>query len=84
MPHHSINSSGKQSKAKVARRKNERTREYQGYVYVNEDGIKKKGDFDYLIGLALEFNKIVKASHSRTGLPVGEHKFLTKPYIRHA
>jgi TfoX/Sxy family transcriptional regulator of competence genes len=37
-------------------------RDYLGYVYVNEDGIKKKDDFDYWIGLALEFNKIAKAS----------------------
>ena len=37
-------------------------REYKGYVYVNEDGIKLKKDFDYWIGLALDFNKIAKAS----------------------
>jgi len=37
-------------------------REYKGYVYVNEDGIKTKKDFDYWIGLSLEFNERAKAS----------------------
>ncbi len=37
-------------------------REYKGYVYVNEEGIKTKKDFDYWIGLSLEFNKKAKAS----------------------
>src|SRR6185437_15505058 len=37
-------------------------REYKGYVYVNEEGIKTKRDFDYWIGLSLEFNKKAKAS----------------------
>ena len=40
-------------------------REYKGYVYVNEDGIKTKKDFDYWIGLALEFNKKAKASRKK-------------------
>ncbi len=39
-----------------------RGREYNGYVYVNEDSIKNKKDFDYWIGLALDYNKIAKAS----------------------
>ena len=39
-----------------------RGREYKGYVHVSEDSIKKKKDFDYWIGLALDFNKIAKAS----------------------
>src|SRR5258708_5789095 len=30
-------------------------REYKGYVYVHEDGIKTKNDFDYWMGLALDF-----------------------------
>ncbi len=36
--------------------------EYKGYVYVNEAGIKSKKDFDFWIGLAIDFNKIAKAS----------------------
>lgn len=39
-----------------------RGRDYKGYVYVNENGIKSKKDFDYWIGLALDFNKRAKAS----------------------
>ena len=37
-------------------------REYKGYVYVNEEGMKTKKDFDYWIGLALDFNKKAKAT----------------------
>jgi len=37
-------------------------REYRGYVYVSEEGIKTKKDLDYWIGLALEFNKRAKSS----------------------
>lgn len=37
-------------------------RQYKGYVYINEEGMKAKKDFDYWIGLALQFNKQVKAS----------------------
>ena len=37
-------------------------REYKGYVYISEEGIKTKKDFDYWIGLALDFNKKAKAS----------------------
>ncbi len=37
-------------------------REYRGFVYVDEEAIKAKGNFDYWIGLALEFNKRAKAS----------------------
>jgi TfoX/Sxy family transcriptional regulator of competence genes len=52
---------------KVVERKGCRTvmmkgREYKGYVYVNEEGIKAKKDFDYWVGLALDFNKLAKAS----------------------
>ena len=39
-----------------------RGREYKGYVYISEDGIKSKKDFEYWIGLALDFNKRAKAS----------------------
>jgi TfoX/Sxy family transcriptional regulator of competence genes len=34
----------------------------KGFVFINEDGYAKKKDFDYWIGLALEFNKKAKAS----------------------
>jgi TfoX/Sxy family transcriptional regulator of competence genes len=37
-------------------------REYKGYVYVNEEGMRTKKDFDRWIGLALDYNKEAKAS----------------------
>jgi len=37
-------------------------REYKGYVYVNEKAIVTKRDFEYWIKLALDFNKVAKAS----------------------
>ncbi|MBS1976856.1 MAG: TfoX/Sxy family protein [Bacteroidetes bacterium] len=37
-----------------------------GYVLVDETGIKSREDFDYWIGLALDFNKRAKAS-KKTG-----------------
>ena len=40
-------------------------REYKGYGYVSEEGFKSKKEFDYWIGLALEFNKIAKASRKK-------------------
>jgi len=40
-------------------------REYKGYVYVNEEGIKTKKDLDYWVGLALEFNKLAKSSKKK-------------------
>ncbi len=40
-------------------------REYKGYCYVNEEGIKTKKDFDYWIGLSLDFNKRAKASKKK-------------------
>ncbi len=43
-----------------------RGREYKGYVHVNENSIKNKTDFDYWIKLALDYNKIAKASKSKT------------------
>ncbi|TDE15564.1 TfoX/Sxy family protein [Dyadobacter psychrotolerans] len=33
-----------------------------GYVYVNEDGMKNREDFNYWIGLCLKFNPEAKAS----------------------
>lgn len=40
-------------------------REYKGYVYVNEEGMKTKKDFEHWVGLALEFNKKAKASKKK-------------------
>ncbi|SRR5258705_9311798 len=40
-------------------------REYKGFVYVDEDSLKKKKDFDYWVGLAIDFNKIAKAAKKR-------------------
>jgi TfoX/Sxy family transcriptional regulator of competence genes len=37
-------------------------REYKGYGYVSQEAIRSKRDFDYWIGLALDFNKRAKAS----------------------
>lgn len=39
-----------------------RGREYRGFVYVNEDGLRLKRDFDYWINLSLDFNKRAKMS----------------------
>src|SRR5580765_8330150 len=40
-------------------------REYKGYVRVYEDAMKSKKDFEYWIGLALEFNKKAKAAKKK-------------------
>ena len=40
-------------------------REYKGFVYVSEEGIKTKKDLDYWVRLALEFNKIAKSSKKK-------------------
>jgi len=37
-------------------------RELKGYGYIKEAGIKSKKDFDYWVGLSLDFNKRAKAS----------------------
>ncbi|MEO6838534.1 MAG: TfoX/Sxy family protein [Ginsengibacter sp.] len=37
-------------------------REYKGYCYVNEEGMKTKREFNYWVALALDFNKKAKAS----------------------
>src|SRR5262245_4699615 len=34
----------------------------KGYVFVSEEGMKSKKDFDYWVALALEFNKKAKAA----------------------
>ncbi|MCB0176067.1 MAG: TfoX/Sxy family protein [Anaerolineae bacterium] len=43
-------------------------REYKGYIYINEEAIKSEDDFDYWIGLALDYNKRAKASTKRKKL----------------
>ncbi len=35
---------------------------YKGYVLIKEDVIESKENFDYWVGLALDYNKVVKAS----------------------
>ena len=37
-------------------------REYKGYVHVKQDSIQIQKDFDYWIGLAVDYNKIARAS----------------------
>jgi hypothetical protein len=40
-------------------------REYKGYGYISPEGIRLKKDFDYWIGLALEFNERAKSSKKK-------------------
>src|SRR6201987_2488043 len=40
-------------------------REYKGYGYISEAGIKSKKDFDYWINLALDFNTRAKSSKKK-------------------
>ncbi len=40
-------------------------REYKGYIFVNEEGVKSKKDFVYWMQLASSFNKKAKASRKR-------------------
>ena len=40
-------------------------REYKGYGYISQEGIKSKKDFDYWINLCLEFNSKAKASKKK-------------------
>jgi hypothetical protein len=37
----------------------------KGYVLIEESGMRSKKDFDYWVGLALEFNQKAKASKKR-------------------
>ncbi len=37
----------------------------KGFVFISPDGTKTKEDLNYWIGLALEYNKIAKASRKR-------------------
>ena len=40
-------------------------KEYKGYGYVSEEGIRSKKDFDYWINLCLTFNPKAKASKKK-------------------
>lgn len=46
-------------------------RENKGFVYVSEEGIRSKKDFDYWISLSLDFNKRAKASPKRKKVSKG-------------
>jgi TfoX/Sxy family transcriptional regulator of competence genes len=37
-------------------------REYRGFVYVDREAVRTKGDLDYWVGLALDYNNEAKAS----------------------
>jgi TfoX/Sxy family transcriptional regulator of competence genes len=52
-------------KRKGARTLNMKGRDYKGFIYVSDDGMKEKRDFDYWIALALDFNKRAKASKEK-------------------
>ncbi|MNY29629.1 hypothetical protein D3C86_1636810 [compost metagenome] len=41
-------------------------KEYKGYCYMYPDGFKTLKDFEYLMNLCLEYNKIAKASKKKT------------------
>ena len=41
-------------------------RQYKGYGYIGQEGIKSKKDFNYWINLCLEFNSKAKASKKRS------------------
>ena len=41
-------------------------RQYKGYGYISQEGIKSKKDFNYWINLCLEFNSKAKASKKRS------------------
>lgn len=41
-------------------------RQYKVYVFVSEEGMKSKEDFDYWIKLSLDFNKKAKASNKKS------------------
>lgn len=47
-----------------------KTKEFRGYVYVDEAVLKTKKDLEYWIGLALDFNPRAKASPSKKKKPV--------------
>ena len=40
-------------------------RPMKGYIFISDEGMKSKKDFEYWIGLALDFNKKAKAAPKR-------------------
>ncbi|MGB4771872.1 MAG: TfoX/Sxy family protein [Chitinophagaceae bacterium] len=40
-------------------------RPMRGYVFISEDGLKRKKDFDYWISLCIEYNAIAKSSKKK-------------------
>lgn len=52
-------------KRKGAKAMDMKGREYKGFVFVSGEGMKSKKDFDYWIGLALDFNKGAKSSKKK-------------------
>jgi TfoX/Sxy family transcriptional regulator of competence genes len=40
-------------------------REFKGYGYISEEGIKSKKEFDYWVGISLDFNKMAKSSKKK-------------------
>jgi hypothetical protein len=40
-------------------------RPMKGFVFVSQKGLSSKKDLDYWIGLALDYNKVAKASERR-------------------
>jgi len=42
-----------------------RGKEYKGFGYVSEEGLKSRKEFDYWINLCLAFNKVAKASKKK-------------------
>lgn len=41
-------------------------KEYKGYCYINPEGFRDKKDFEYLINLCLDYNKVSKQSKKKT------------------
>lgn len=40
-------------------------RVYKGFVYVSTEALSRKEDFDYWVGLALDYNKFAKSTKKR-------------------
>ena len=40
-------------------------REYKGYCYINPEGFKDKKDFEYLINICLDYNKVSNKSEKK-------------------
>ena len=41
-------------------------KEYKGYCYINPEGFRDKKDFDYLLKICLDYNKVSKKSKKKT------------------